>query len=81
MSAPNGHAQKDHAPGSGPPPAIPASGVLSISAERIKELVSALEVPFDRSLIEWRVMNTTKNQQPKRGKSFPMPTSEPISIA
>ena len=71
MSAPNGHAHKDHAPGSGPEPAIPASGVLPISAERIKELVSALEVPFDPSQIEWRVMNATKNQQPMRGQVVP----------
>ena len=53
MSAPNGHAQKDDSPASGPPPASPASGVLPISAERIKELVSASEVPFDSSQIEW----------------------------
>ena len=54
MSAPNGHAQTDHAPGSGPLPAIPGSGVLPISAERIKELVSALEVPFEPSQIDKR---------------------------
>ena len=49
MSAPNGHAQKDHAPASGPPPAMLAPGVLQVPAERIKELVAALEVPFDSS--------------------------------
>jgi hypothetical protein len=26
--------------------------------ERVKELVAAMEVPFDPSQIEWRVMNT-----------------------
>jgi len=71
MSAPNGHAQEDHAPASGPPPAMPAPGVLQVPAERIKELVAALEVPFDSSQIEWRVMNTTKNQQPMRGQVVP----------
>ena len=71
MSAPNGHAQTDHAPASGPPTAIPASGILRISHERIKELVAALEVPFDPSQIEWRVMNTTKNGQPIRGQVVP----------
>jgi Rad52/22 family double-strand break repair protein len=71
MSAPNGHAQKDHAPASGPPPAMLAPGVLQVPAERIKELVAALEVPFDPSQIEWRVMNTTKNQQPARGQVVP----------
>src|SRR5579864_6110673 len=71
MSAPNGHAQTDHAPASGPPTAIPPSGILPISHERIKELVAALEVPFDPSQIEWRVMNTTKNGQPLRGQVVP----------
>ena len=71
MSAPNGHAQQDHAPASGPPHAMPASEVLQVPAERFKELVAALEVPFDSSQIEWRVMNTTKNQQPARGQVVP----------
>jgi hypothetical protein len=71
MSAANGHAQKDLGSASGPPPAIPTSGVLPISVERIKELVAELEVPFDPSQIEWRVMNTTKNGQPMRGQVVP----------
>lgn len=71
MSAPNGHAQKDRAPASGPPAAILAPGVLQVAVERIKELVAALEVPFDPSQIEWRVMSTTKNQQPARGQVVP----------
>jgi hypothetical protein len=71
MSAPNGHAQKDHGPASGPAPAMLAPGIFPIPAERIKELVAALEVLFDPWLIEWRVMNTTKNQQPARGQVVP----------
>src|SRR5713101_124145 len=71
MSAPNGHAQEDHAPASGPPPAMLAAGALQVPAERVKELVAALEVPFDPWQIEWRVMNTTKNQQPVRGQVVP----------
>lgn len=71
MSAPNGHAQEDHAPASGPPPVMPAPGVLQVPTEQVKELVAALEVPFDSSQIEWRVMNTTKNQQPMRGQVVP----------
>jgi hypothetical protein len=71
MSAPNGHARKDHVPASGPPPAMLAAGVLQVPAERIKELVAALEVPFDQSQIDWRVMNTTKGQQPARGQVVP----------
>jgi len=68
MSAPNGHAQKDRASASSSPPAMPALGVLQVPAERIRELVAALEVPFEPSQIEWRVMNTTKNRQPARGQ-------------
>ena len=71
MSAPNGHAQKDLAPASSPPPAMLAPGVLQAPAERVRELVAALEVPFDQSQIDWRVMNTTKNQQPPRGQVVP----------
>ena len=71
MSAPNGHAQNDHGPASSPPPAMRTPGVFQIPAERVKELVAALEVPFDSSQIEWRVMNTTKNQQPARGQVVP----------
>jgi hypothetical protein len=71
MNAPNGHAQEDHAPASGPPPAMLAPGVLQVPTERIKELVAALEVPFDPWQIEWRVMNTTKGQQPVRGQVVP----------
>jgi hypothetical protein len=54
-------------------PAACDAGIRSSSspAERIKELVAALEVPFDPSKIEWRVMNTTKNQQPARGQVVP----------
>ncbi len=71
MSPANDHAQKDRGPESGAPSAMLASGVLQVPAERVKELVSALEVPFDPSQIEWRVMNTTKNQQPVRGQVVP----------
>jgi hypothetical protein len=71
MSPANGHAQKDRAPASGPPPVSLAPAVLQVPAERVKELVAALEVPFDPSQIEWRVINTTKNQQPVRGQVVP----------
>ena len=70
MSPVNGHAQKDPAPASGPPSAMLATGI-PVPAERVKELVAALEVPFDASQIEWRVMNTTKNGQPMRGQVVP----------
>jgi hypothetical protein len=48
-----------------------APGVLQAPAERVRELVAALEVPFDQSQIDWRVMNTTKGQQPARGQVVP----------
>ena len=73
MVAPNGHAQQEErASTSGAAPAalvVPA--MQQLSPERAKELVAALEVPFDPSQIEWRVMNTTKNGQPIRGQAVP----------
>jgi hypothetical protein len=69
MSGPNGHAQKDHAPM--PLPAMPAAGVLQVPAEQVKELVAALEVPFDQSQIDCRLTNTTKEQQPARVQLVP----------
>ncbi len=71
MSPANGHAQKDRAPASDPPSMTLAPAILHVPAERVKELVAALEVPFDPSQIEWRVMNTTKNQQSARGQVVP----------
>jgi hypothetical protein len=69
MSGANGHAQSTAEPIS--LPWLLASGASRFSAEQIKELVAALEVPFDPSQIEWRVMNTTKGQQPARGQVVP----------
>ena len=69
MSPVNGHAQKDRMPASGPQIAMLAPGVLPVPPEQVKELVAALEVPFDPWQIEWRVMNTAKNQKPMRGQS------------
>jgi hypothetical protein len=71
MSASNGHAQKDGAAASGQSPTMLASEIFPVPVERIKELVAALEVPFDPSQIDWRVMNTTKSQQPARGQVVP----------
>jgi hypothetical protein len=72
VSNPNGHAQESVVSASAAPPAT--SVVLAapqFPAERVKELVAALEVPFEHAQIEWRVMNTTKNQQPARGQVVP----------
>lgn len=72
MSGPNGHAHENGASASVASPAVlgmPATPQLS--AEKIKEVVTALEVPFPPSVIDWRVTNTTKNQQPARGQVIP----------
>jgi Rad52/22 family double-strand break repair protein len=72
MSAPNGHAHEAAASLSGSPPAVLGTpAVFPAPPERIKEMVAALEVPFDQSQIDWRVMNTTKGQQPARGQVVP----------
>lgn len=72
MSAPNGHAHENPASKSGPPhTALCMTTPSQYSADQVKELVAALEVPFDPSQIEWRVTNTTKNQQPVRGQVIP----------
>ena len=72
MSAPNGHAPENSPSISGSlPAAFAVPSALHFPTERIKELVAALEVPFDPSQLEWRVTNTTKNQQPARGQIVP----------
>jgi hypothetical protein len=50
---------------------LDAPTIVRVPVERIKELIAALEVPFDPSQIEWRVTNTTKNQQRARGQVVP----------
>ena len=72
MSGPNGHA-REHG---GIESVTAAAGMFApvapqFSPEKVKELVAALEVPFDACQIEWRVTNTTKNGQPPRGQVVP----------
>jgi hypothetical protein len=45
------------------------SAAPGFSPEKIKELVSELEIPFEPSAIEWRVTNTAKEEQ--RGQIVP----------
>jgi len=71
MSAANGHAHENGGPITGPPTALEVPITPPHSAERVAELVAALEVPFDPAHIEWRVTNTTQNQQPARGQVIP----------
>jgi Rad52/22 family double-strand break repair protein len=79
MSPPNGHA-RDSATAEAANHSrethavhLPAefSGAQRFSQQEIKDICAALEVPFDPSQIEWRVMNTTKNQQEPRGQIVP----------
>ena len=72
MSGPNGNA-REHC---GIESVTAAAGVFApvapqFSQENVKELVAALEVPFDACQIEWRVTKTTKNGQPPRGQVVP----------
>src|SRR5258708_37489303 len=64
MSPPNGHAANDeqtHAFN-----AVIAGMHSQFTAEQIKSYVSKLEVPFEASVLNWRVTNTSKNGKPPR---------------
>ena len=73
MTAPNGHA------GSSSPPQINGTdnglasqrlgSALSLTDDRIRQIIGDLEVPFDPSVIEWRVTNTAKDK--RRGQVMP----------
>lgn len=72
MRGPNGHAHENGTSTTVASPSVLGMPAVSqLSAEKVKEVVAALEVPFHPSLIEWRVTNTTKNQQPMRGQVIP----------
>lgn len=71
MSPPNGHAKGTTG---GPNATVPAPVLIGMSqpqfaADQIKVFVSQLETPFDPSVIEWRVTNTTRDK--KRGQVIP----------
>jgi hypothetical protein len=70
VSATNGHAHEGDTSAVAPA-SLGTHVVLQFPAEQIREVVAALEVPFEPEQIEWRVMNTTKNQQPVRGQVVP----------
>lgn len=76
MAPPNGHANGsmgrsgDLAP-SAPLVALTAGATRQFTAEEIRHLVTALEVPFDPSQIDWRVTNTSKNASHPRGQVVP----------
>ena len=79
MTAPNGRANGsaiDNPRELVAPTVVPPAAVMSpstghqFSTDQTKELVAELEVPFDLSLIEWRVTNTTKSGK-LRGQVIP----------
>jgi len=59
MTGPNGRAQQESTSPS-VVPLVPSAmtAVSQFGAEKVKELVAELQVPFDPLQIEWRVMNT-----------------------
>ena len=70
MTGPNGNAQQSGLSRlNGPPTDLSISAAQS-SRETVRARVRALEVPFEPSLLEWRVMNPTKSQ-PLRGQVVP----------
>lgn len=56
---------------SAPPTHVLTGARPQFLPERVQELVAELEVPFDPAVIEWRVTNTTKDQNPARGQVIP----------
>ena len=71
MSTANGHGSEDQGRTLAPSAMLLGPAMAQLPTERVKEIVAALEVPFDPDQVEWRVMNTTKGQQPARGQVVP----------
>src|SRR5437899_7526774 len=71
MSAPNGHAGSSSPAvnGSETVPSLITNGAASLCAERTAQIIRELQVPFDPSVIEWRVTNTAKDK--RRGQVMP----------
>jgi hypothetical protein len=72
MSIANGHSKESGAGHAGS--LAPAFPVSEPSRERLVELIAELEIPFDPSVIEWRVTNTTKGSKNLRGQVIPYAT-------
>jgi hypothetical protein len=77
MTAINGHASGSafrHADRSSEPAPLadnPTAAGTHFAPEKVKEIVAALEVPFDQFAIEWRVTNTTQANGTRRGQVIP----------
>lgn len=78
MTVINGHANGSTTSHTGSASESAAAGVMfgasagtQLTPQKIKELVAELEVPFDPSVIEWRITNTTKGSGKPRGQVIP----------
>src|SRR6185437_7617802 len=72
MSAPNGHAGKSPAKTNGiesAPVAIHSESSTRLTSERLEQIIAELQVPFEPSVIEWRVTNTANDKA--RGQVIP----------
>jgi hypothetical protein len=71
MSPPNGHAGSlsPAVNGSESVPSLITNGAASLGAERTAQIITELQVPFDPSVIEWRVTNRAKDK--RRGQVMP----------
>lgn len=77
MSAPNGlaeasegnHVERQNLPTNGD--LIVSSAPAHFAPEQIRRFVDLLEIPFDGTVIEWRVTNTTKQSGNLRGQVIP----------
>jgi hypothetical protein len=75
MSRPNGHINGSVPAESPSQPSAPSVATFGQSAqfspEEVRRFVELLEVPFDPSVIEWRVTNTSKTNGRLRGQVIP----------
>jgi hypothetical protein len=73
MTIPNGQESANtHVNGAAKTPSaslLSSAAAERFSADRIKELVRELEIPFDPGVVEWRVTNSSKDK--KRGQVIP----------
>ena len=77
MGPPNGHVNGcpngpfETRESASPAVLLETSPPSRFTPEQIREFVTLLEVPFDSSVIEWRVTNTSKTNAHKRGQVIP----------
>src|SRR6185437_7571284 len=72
MTAPNGHAGNSQGKSDGlesGPVAIHSEISARLTSERLEQIITELQVPFEPSLIEWRVTNTANDKA--RGQVIP----------